>query len=240
MGSRGKELPGNYNHILLSELFHVQSSRWQMIAECHLTRIREKISMFVEAVLQYLTNDEQVLAELLDFTSISLRQSSKTAMEELEKLRQDERQQPITYNHYYTDNVQNSRQESTRRLLRKAMDDTRAHDRNGKLHVSNNAPDAEKLLNSLQRRIIVNMDEQACTEALAGLSAYYKVGDYFLEIHLILIILGLDEDIRRQRMPAGNRASFTQTTPGHLLSRNRCSVLRCRATTHCRRITNAH
>jgi hypothetical protein len=204
MGSRGKELPGNYNRILLSELFHVQSSRWQGIAESHLTRIQEKISMFIEAVLRYLANEEQVLAELLDFTSISLRRSSQTATEELEKLRQDERQQPITYNHYYTDNVQNSRQESTRRLLRKAMDDTRAHDRNGKLHVSNNALDAERLLNSLQRRIIVNIDDQACTEALAGLSAYYKDGDYFLEIYPILIILGFDEDLCRQRMPAGN------------------------------------
>ncbi|KAK4997344.1 hypothetical protein LTR66_003226 [Elasticomyces elasticus] len=31
--NRGKELLGNYNHILLSEMFHVQSSRWYEIAE---------------------------------------------------------------------------------------------------------------------------------------------------------------------------------------------------------------
>ena len=55
------------------------------------------------------------------------------------------------------------------------MNDVTAQDWNGKLHGSNNAVDAEKLLASLQKRIIVNMDEQACTEVLAALLAYYKV-----------------------------------------------------------------
>jgi len=55
------------------------------------------------------------------------------------------------------------------------MNETSAQDWNGKLHISNNSVDAEKLLASLQKRIVVDMDAQACTEALAGLSAYYKV-----------------------------------------------------------------
>jgi hypothetical protein len=50
-----------------------------------------------------------------------------------------------------------------------------AYDWNGKLHISNSTVDAEKLLASLQKRIFVDQDAQACTEALAGLSAYYKV-----------------------------------------------------------------
>ena len=55
------------------------------------------------------------------------------------------------------------------------MNEASAQDWNGKLHVSNNSVDAEKLLASLQRRITVDMDAQACTEALAGLSAYFKM-----------------------------------------------------------------
>ena len=54
------------------------------------------------------------------------------------------------------------------------MTEASADDWNGKLHISNNAVDADKLLASLQKRIIVDMDVQACTEALAGLSAYYR------------------------------------------------------------------
>ena len=42
-------------------------------------------------------------------------------------------------------------------------------------HVSNNNFDAAELLSALQSRIIVDMDEQACVEALSGLRADYKV-----------------------------------------------------------------
>ena len=108
-------------------------------------------------------------------TSASLERRRLTAEEELKRLFEDEKQHPITYNHYYTDNVQNARQDSTRESIKKAMNDVTAQDWNGKLHISNNTVDAEKLLASLQKRIIVDMDEQACTEALEGLFAYYKV-----------------------------------------------------------------
>ncbi len=55
------------------------------------------------------------------------------------------------------------------------MHEASTEDWNGKLHISNNSVDAEKLVASLQNRVIMDRDAQACTEALAGLSAYYKV-----------------------------------------------------------------
>lgn len=174
INSRGRELPGNYNHVLMSELFHVQSSRWYTIANDHMTTLYGEIEAFVKAVLNHITRDGQILAELLEITKLSLQKSKHAGDEELLRLCQDEKQQPITYNHYYTDNVQNARQESTRNLIKKAMNEASVDDWNGKLHISNNAVDAEKLLASVQKRIIVDMDVQACTEALAGLSAYYK------------------------------------------------------------------
>ena len=174
INSRGRELPGNYNHVLMSELFHVQSSKWYTIANDHMTTIYGEIEAFVKAVLNHITRDGQILAELLEITKLSLQKSKHAGDEELLRLCQDEKQQPITYNHYYTDNVQNARQESTRNLIKKAMNEASIDDWNGRLHISNNTVDAEKLLASVQKRIIVDMDVQACTEALAGLSAYYK------------------------------------------------------------------
>ncbi|KAH8804419.1 interferon-induced GTP-binding protein Mx2 [Xylogone sp. PMI_703] len=173
--TRGKELPGNYNHVLLSELFHIQSSRWREIADDHVAAMFDEIRSFVRAALEHVARDEQVLLKLVEITTASLQSHKEIADKELENLWQDEQRQPITYNHYYTDNVQNARHKSLRDLLKRAMTETTAQDWNGKLHVSNNALDAEKLLASLQRRIVVDMDGQACTEALAGLSAYYRV-----------------------------------------------------------------
>jgi fibronectin type 3 domain-containing protein len=97
------------------------------------------------------------------------------AQAELQRIIEDEKRQPITYNHYYTDNIQNARHHSLRDAIQKAMKAVVAEDWNGKFHISNNQLDSEKLLASLQKRVVVNMDDQACSEALAGLAAYYKV-----------------------------------------------------------------
>jgi hypothetical protein len=116
-----------------------------------------------------------VQADIVEIANAALRQRTKNAEKELEKLLEDEKQHPITYNHYYTDNVQRARLESTRTLIQKAMAEAKEHEFYGKLHVSNNQVDANRLLASLQSRITVDMDEQACSEALDGLRAYYKV-----------------------------------------------------------------
>lgn len=173
-GSRGRELPGNYNYILMSELFHEQSSRWHDIATQHLACIDFEATDFVDEALLHIVREDAVRQEIRDITDASLRKNFKAATEELKKLLEDEQRQPITYNHYYIDNIQNVRQDATRKLIQEAVEGT-ANDWNGKFHISNTTLDANKLLASLQKRVIVNMDEQACAEALAGLNAYYKV-----------------------------------------------------------------
>ncbi|KAI9675257.1 MAG: hypothetical protein M1817_001159 [Caeruleum heppii] len=173
--TRGLELPGNYNHVLLSELFHEQSCRWTGIASGHITQVFATVASFVEDALLRIIAEVDVGEAVRDITNSKLEASRAAALNELQHIIEDEKRQPITYNHYYTDNIQNARQESLKRSIQKAMGEARDEDWNGKLHVSNTAFDTAKLLASLQKRVIVNMDEQACAEALAGLQAYYKV-----------------------------------------------------------------
>lgn len=173
MRTRGRELPGNY--VLLSELFHEQSSRWQSIAEDHVEKVNEVVSAFVNTVLLRLIREENVRREVSVLTSSGLDERARLASQELVKIIADEKLQPITYNHYYTDNIQKARQDSLRKSIQQVMRGVIDDDFNGKLHVSNTVPDMDKLLASLQRKVIVNMDDQACAEALAGLNGYYKV-----------------------------------------------------------------
>ena len=173
--TRGRELPGNYNHALLMELFHHQSKRWKHLAANHLDDIYDNLVEFVVLAAQHVITDELVRTDILENIQLALRDKKKDAVAELDRLCDDERQQPITYNHYYTDNVQKSRHDATRNLIRTAMKEASVQEYNGKMHISNNTVDAEKLLGALQRRVVVDMDEQACAEAMAGLSAYYKV-----------------------------------------------------------------
>lgn len=107
--------------------------------------------------------------------AVSLERNGMMARSELDRLCEDKDGQPITYNHYFTDSVQDSRHETTRGLLRKALNEVSVEEYKKKLHISNTTVDAEKLLSALQRRVLVDMDEQACSEAWTGLNAYYKV-----------------------------------------------------------------
>ena len=122
-----------------------------------------------------LIREDNVRREVSVFTSSGIDEGARLASQELRKIITDEKLQPITYNHYYSDNIQKARQDSLRESIQQVMRGVIDDDFHGKLHVSNTVPDMERLLASLQRRVIVNMDDQACAEALAGLNSYYKV-----------------------------------------------------------------
>lgn len=168
-------MPGHYNHVLLTELFHMQSDRWKSFASVHLSHLIRSIQTFVADALTYLNADEQMRREMSSRISEPLARHCAMARSELDRLCEDKDGQPITYNHYFTDNVQSSRRDTTRDLLRKALKEASVEEYNKKLHISNTTVDAEKLLGALQRRVLVDMDEQACSEAWSGLNAYYKV-----------------------------------------------------------------
>ncbi|KAL4965069.1 putative dynamin GTPase [Aspergillus stella-maris] len=143
--TRGRELPGNHNHTLLTELFQAQSERWGGISRRH----------FIHSALSFVR------------IKVSLDSNAQKAYEELDKLIQDEACHPITYNHYYTDNIQKARLDRSKENLKVSMDDV-TRDWNGKL-------ESGKLLSALQDRVVVDMTKQACTDARTDLAAYYKV-----------------------------------------------------------------
>ncbi|KAL5349553.1 hypothetical protein ACLOAV_005848 [Pseudogymnoascus australis] len=175
--TRGRELPGNYNHVLLSELYHEQSSRWTLTASAHLTSVLAATASFVDMVLNCIVVEEDVKSRIREIIQSKFEIQKLAAAKELEMLIKDEKRQPITYNHYYTDNIQNARHDAIKGNIQNAMQSVE-HDQNGKLHACKTAMDSMKLIASLQNRVIVNMDDQACSEALAGLNAYYKVCCY--------------------------------------------------------------
>ena len=57
---------------------------------------------------------------------------------------------------------------------------------------------------AIQKQVTVDMDEQACSEALAGLNAYYKVKPFFCTSTsaqmLTLTASGCTQELCRQRL----------------------------------------
>ena len=73
--TRGRELPGNYNHVLLTELFHHQSKRWLDIARDHLQGVHDNILAFVKKAVHHLDIEDRVLSEIHERMEIELEKS---------------------------------------------------------------------------------------------------------------------------------------------------------------------
>lgn len=175
LSNRGRELPGTYNQEVLSELFHEQCSRWGDISRDHLLTVSSIVKSFVRAVLDHIIVDDEVRSSVRARIRRSLDANLDKARNELHNILEDEAAHPITYNHYYTDNIQNARADAAKKHLQASMDYAVANEWNGKLHVSNTQVDLKRLCSSLKNRVVVDMTEQACEESLEALNAYYKV-----------------------------------------------------------------
>lgn len=168
-------MPGNYNHVLLAELFHEQSSRWPVIARKHIDTIGKVVEEWMREALTVVVAEEDVRQHISVICQNHLETVFHQAQEELGKLIADEKRHPITYNHYYTDNIQKARNADNHHSIEQTLLNTIEQDFNGKFHVSNLPQDLERLRRSLQTHVNVDMTDQACVEAEAGLHAYYKV-----------------------------------------------------------------
>jgi hypothetical protein len=133
------------------------------------------VNRFIHSALAYVVKDAKVCQSLTQVIEATLDINAQEAHKELDRLLLDEARHPITYNHYYTDNIQKARLDRSKRDLKVSMDDAIREDWNGKFHVSNSQFEISKLLSALQDRVIVDMTEQACMDARADLAAYYKV-----------------------------------------------------------------
>jgi hypothetical protein len=83
---------------------------------------------------------------------------------------------PITYNHYFTDNLQKLRQKRRRAFLAKKLNQIFGTDIDkGRTLSQDRTFDIESLLNNLMESSMPDMDRFACSESIDGMMAYYKV-----------------------------------------------------------------
>ena len=75
--SRGKELPGTYNYVLLAELFREQSSPWRSLATEHIEDVHTALECFVEQALKHIVADDHVRSELQEVVVSHLRANLK-------------------------------------------------------------------------------------------------------------------------------------------------------------------
>ncbi|KAF3169026.1 hypothetical protein TWF751_007493 [Orbilia oligospora] len=115
--TRGRELQGTHNAVLLAELFHQQSTPWLGIAQAHLLKVYQCIYNFSKRCLGDVLKDDQILRKMYPEVHDSLAKTLEKAKDELNRLWSDELRFPMTYNHYYSDNIQKARRDGLSDLV---------------------------------------------------------------------------------------------------------------------------
>ncbi|RDL37655.1 p-loop containing nucleoside triphosphate hydrolase [Venustampulla echinocandica] len=182
--NRGKELIGNFNPLLIGELFWEQSERWNQLAIEHLEAVSAVCTKFLKTLLQDKCPEDVKRriwgAKIQD----ALKTRHQAAMRELSLLMKDHQNYPINYNHYYTDTITKRRQARQKAALSKLIkgatssrtsspyDDDDDDDDEGRTIVN---VDVEKVLSSYAQTIDPDMDNYSSEEVLDCLFAIYKV-----------------------------------------------------------------
>ena len=178
--SRGRELPGSFNPLLVSELFRDQSTPWERIAREHVRNIGTASKAFLEGIFDILTDEETFETLFSNWIDPNLTARFKSANERLDGLLVDRERHAITYNHYYTEFLQNLREERQLKALTDKIQQFMGPSSES-ASAYKDPSRVSRLARSLANQQESDMDVFACSELLDSVRAYYKVSA-FLQI----------------------------------------------------------
>ncbi|KAJ6286253.1 P-loop containing nucleoside triphosphate hydrolase protein [Bipolaris maydis] len=170
--SRGYELPGTFQPVLISQLFWEQSLPWEDLASLHIAKVAQVCRDFIDVVLADCVPEEfkeRLVALTVD---AALSKSLGDAKEELAKVLKDKARHPSTYNHYFTSKVQKMRLRKHQALTKAAT--SAAKKQEGEKEEQRTVIDPIELAAQLDRSIELDMDTFSSQEALDMQRAYYK------------------------------------------------------------------
>lgn len=172
--SKGRELPGTFNPLIIGDLFYQQASPWEQIVKEYANKIIEATRRFLEMLLVHCSDDTTRQALLVDIIEPAIETcTGRLNMKMEEILQPHQRGHPITYNHYFTETIQKMREERNRKEI---LDATAKFHQNSKSNDFFNNFDRRELVAALTKRTELDMDRYAASEAIFYMEAYYKVG----------------------------------------------------------------
>ncbi|KAF4637861.1 hypothetical protein G7Y89_g215 [Cudoniella acicularis] len=179
--NRGKELVGNFNPLLIGELFWELSEKWNKLATAHVDKVSDVCSKFLRTLLHDKCPEDVERRIWTSRINEELKTRHLAATNELRILMEDHRNYPINYNHYYTDTIAKCRQDRQKAALAKSLTDATTTENKtipGYSAVSTHTKvNLDQVVASYSQNMNVdpNMDNFSCEEALDCLFAIYKV-----------------------------------------------------------------
>ncbi|KAH6977690.1 P-loop containing nucleoside triphosphate hydrolase protein [Ilyonectria destructans] len=173
--SRGRELPGMFNPMIVADLFREQSSPWEDITRAHVKAVWAATRDFLRHVIHEITDAttvatiwEKVVMPKLDDLLLKLMERTTILV------KQHQQNHPVTYNQDLTDAVQKVRVErSTRMITRKVENFFQADQMQA--HYCGTTHNLELLVQQLVLDVEPDPSRFAASSALEYLEAYYMV-----------------------------------------------------------------
>lgn len=187
--NRGRELRGTFNPLIIGTVFWHQSQKWNEMGQVYLEEVNLACKKFVKLALTKIAGKDMAETILSCCVSKILEDRYKNAKDELSKVISTVKEQPTTYNHYFTAEVQKMREQADVDSFKAIIHDAAVESNCSSSYRSSYptfdrlpasiAVDTKRLLNALVKVSVANreddMDNHACAEVLQNMRAYYKV-----------------------------------------------------------------
>lgn len=174
--TRGQELGGNFNPLLIGELFWEQSSNWHLLAKDHVDAVSQVCRRFLLDLLQEMCPEDVYTRLWSSQIQDALKERHASAIRELELLMEDIKNYPINYNHYYTDTIKKRRTERQKETLSECLQQstTATPLPGGPPTQWSTKINVDRAIDRYCSRVDPEMEKHSCEEALDCLFAIYK------------------------------------------------------------------
>jgi GTP-binding protein EngB required for normal cell division len=184
--SKGRELPGLFNPLIVGDLFVEQCEPWRGVARLLAEDILEAAHQTTQLIVEHVTASD-VAEGVLRLIRRGIEELKVKLDAQVDALLASAAQHPITYNPQLTENVQRIQQARHKRDIKKLVRKTFGSHRF-------NSPDSKISLNPIQLVDLVgegferNMERFGSALAVDYMEAYYKAS-YFLQSKGISVTL---------------------------------------------------
>ncbi|KAL5406974.1 hypothetical protein PMIN04_011853 [Paraphaeosphaeria minitans] len=173
--TRGRELPGTYNSMVIADLFVEQSRPWPSIVQQYSDDIAQAIESYLHLLVAHIadqTTCERLFAAVFKPALCQLKAALEMKLTEL--LVEHRESHPITYNHHFIESVD---QLGTTQLEIEFTSIIKDFFAITSLHSNHycEKSDFRPLLSALMERTKPIMARPACSKALDCMKVYYKV-----------------------------------------------------------------
>jgi hypothetical protein len=173
--TKGRELPGTFNPMIVADLFLEQSTPWEAITRNHIERVWKAAKELLSFTTHHVADTATSKALLQKIFEPALKQLLETLNDKAtELLTPHQKGHPITYNNYFTEALQEVRSERSKNEYTRIIEAFFGVSSLAYVH-NKSAIDLHPLVTALVQRTEPDLSRFACSEALDCMQAYYKI-----------------------------------------------------------------